>query len=628
MGGKQPIKLGGLSFPGGFVAKEVLIAEDDRALARSLSRTIEQLGYTVRLVHDGSAAIEAVREHAPALLLLDLLLPKVDGLGVVQRLRAVDRNKELHLIAMSGVYRGSSVARDLKNAGVDAFLEKPFSARDLSAHLERLLGAPEIPVEQQEAAERFDLSATPAPRVLWPPMRDGLTGVLHFQLGKRHKELLLEGGAPRALRSNLAKETLGRRLFDAGHIDQRTYQEAQRRGRATGQPQGALLVRLGAISQAQLDRALVAQARDKLLDLLSWTEGEAWFVATARAVSRGTELEGWTPVKVMLQGAGRINPSVLQRELPAYSDRRVAVVSQVLEGEELGGAGEALLSALKSETHVGSLLRDHAATLYTLWLMGAVEFQEQGASRSASGASPVLAHELEQLKKAHGSQNHFEVLGLATNATEEEARTAFVSLAKRFHPDKVGGELQALASEVFARVSEAHETLSDPEQRRNYLKQLEKRKSAHADRQAVTRIVSAEQQYRKAEDLVRRRQYPEAIEALEWALKLDPEEGEFHALLGWARFLTSPKDATARDEALEHLQKAIALAPKSPSGYYFSGKLYKACEELEKAEKMFRKVLELRPNHVEATQEVRLFELRRTRGDKGTKTLFGLGKKK
>jgi tetratricopeptide (TPR) repeat protein len=169
--------------------------------------------------------------------------------------------------------------------------------------------------------------------------------------------------------------------------------------------------------------------------------------------------------------------------------------------------------------------------------------------------------------------------------------------------------------------------LRDSEQSSKYLKKLKKGGSSDEDKAAVTRIVSAEQQFRKAEELIKRRQYPEAIAALQWALKLDPEEGEFHALLGWASFLTNPEDTSARRQAIEHMEKATVLAPKSPSGYYYLGKLHKACEELEAAEKMFRKVLEIRPEHIEASQEIRLFEIRRSKGDRGTKTLFGRPKK-
>lgn len=617
------------------MSKEVLIVEDDRTLCRALARGIEKLGYAVREVHDGSAALEAVGQSLPDLVLLDLLLPKVDGLGIVRKLRGSDRTKGMHFIAMSGVYRGSSVVRDLEGAGVAAFLEKPFSARELAAHLERLLGPPETDAVDEEDIERSDLSITPAPQLLWPPMRDGLSGVLHFQFGKRHKELLLDAGRPCAVRSNLAKETLGRRLFDAGHIDERAYQEAQRGGRATGQLQGGLLVKLGAISQAQLDRARIDQARDKLIDLLSWTEGEAWFVPNVRSVKRGTQIEGWTPRQMIVRGAGRINPSVLESELEPHRGCQATLDPSSIEGEDLGEAAGALINELRRETHVSALVREHGPTLYAMWLVGCLRFGEPGKPGEVSSpqgdSGGGLAKELEQLARKQRSRNHFQVLGLQPGASEADARKAFFDLAKRYHPDKVGAEspeVGQLASEVFARISEAHEVLRDSEQSGKYLKQLKQGGSSSEDKAAVTRIVSAEQQFRKAEELIKRRQYPEAIAALQWALKLDPEEGEFHALLGWASFLTNPEDATVRRQAIEYMEKASALAPKSPSGYYYLGKLHKACEELEAAEKMFRKVLELRPEHIEANQELRLFEIRRSKGDRGTKSLFGRGKKK
>ena len=65
---------------------EVLIVEDNRALARSLGQVLEQAGYQCRQVHDGIAALEAVGKAAPDLILIDLLLPKKDGQSVIAML--------------------------------------------------------------------------------------------------------------------------------------------------------------------------------------------------------------------------------------------------------------------------------------------------------------------------------------------------------------------------------------------------------------------------------------------------------------------------------------------------------------------------------------------------------------
>ena len=178
-----------------------------------------------------------------------------------------------------------------------------------------------------------------------------------------------------------------------------------------------------------------------------------------------------------------------------------------------------------------------------------------------------------------------------------------------------------LASQVFARLSEAHETLSDSERREAYVAQLASGGAKAADRQQVARILTAEQQFRKAEASLRRKDWDGALDAVGHALQLDPEEGEFHALHGWATFMRDPRSPETQATAREILGKATSLAPKSPSGWFYLGRLHRVCESLPEAERMFRKVLEVRPDHTEAQQELRLLERRRNEG--GGKGILG-----
>ena len=79
---------------------------------------------------------------------------------------------------------------------------------------------------------------------------------------------------------------------------------------------------------------------------------------------------------------------------------------------------------------------------------------------------------------------------------------------------------------------------------------------------------------------------------------------------------------------VEHVKKGIALSPQSPTGYYYLGQIKKACGDLPEAERMFRKTIELRANHVEAARELRLMQLRRAKGDDTVSgMLFGRKKK-
>ena len=121
---------------------EVLIVEDDRALARSLGRVLEQAGYTCRQVHDGVAALEAIGKAHPDLVLIDLLLPKKDGHSVISMLGASEATRGIPIIAMSGVMRGSDTAKSVVAAGARAFLDKPFESKVLLDRITRLIGKP------------------------------------------------------------------------------------------------------------------------------------------------------------------------------------------------------------------------------------------------------------------------------------------------------------------------------------------------------------------------------------------------------------------------------------------------------------------------------------------------------
>jgi DNA-binding response OmpR family regulator/tetratricopeptide (TPR) repeat protein len=594
---------------------EILIAEDDRQLAASLVRALEKLGYACRQVHDGAAALEAVGQARPDGILLDLLLPKKDGHSVLQTLQLGDATREIPVIAMSGVFRGRDQQAALQKAGAKAFLEKPFSVKDLQATLHRLVGRPEVEEVFESDGEQIDLALEAAPSVIWKAMAERFTGALHFKHRKRHKVLVLAEGMPNSVRSNLAREALGRRLFDAGRIDERTFKESLRATKL-GKKQGAALIDMGALTEAHLREALVKQAEDKLLEMFSWTAGSAWRQDGVREVSLSSGLGGWTPQKVMLWGVLRAESEILRRALEPYLSCQIERGPAELESK-LDFAGEhALLDALDGAEVVGDLIDEHLPALFALWKMGVVEIEGTVSQVMLAPAGPSAASIVTDLRarlEEQETQDHFEVLGISRNASAAEVRKAFLDQAKSCHPDKfvsAEGEIRELASRVFTRLSEANEVLGDAEHRQRYVDALASGGSKSADRAKVARIMTAEQQFQKAEVEARRKDWDGATEALAHALELDPEEGEFHALLGWVTFMRSPDDEEAKSQALDSLKKAISLAPQSPNGYFYLGRLHRICERIPEAEKMFRKVLELRPKHVEAQQELRLIARR------------------
>jgi len=114
----------------------VLLAEDDRATRESIVRALELEGYTVDAVGDGSAALDAIDGTPPDLVVLDLMMPNVDGLSVCRRLRA--RHDRTPILIVTARTEVSDRVSGL-DAGADDYLPKPFALDELLARVRALL---------------------------------------------------------------------------------------------------------------------------------------------------------------------------------------------------------------------------------------------------------------------------------------------------------------------------------------------------------------------------------------------------------------------------------------------------------------------------------------------------------
>jgi len=122
------------------LAKKVLIVEDEPEIQEVERMVVEDLlGCEVLLASTGEEALEVVSGVAPDLVVLDLMLPGIDGFAVAERMRTQPRLDGTRILALSGLTRQEDRAR-AKAAGCNDILDKPFDLDDLVKKIEGLVG--------------------------------------------------------------------------------------------------------------------------------------------------------------------------------------------------------------------------------------------------------------------------------------------------------------------------------------------------------------------------------------------------------------------------------------------------------------------------------------------------------
>jgi DNA-binding response OmpR family regulator len=114
----------------------ILVVEDNANLAYGLSTSLELEGHTVFVAHDGAEGLRAAREHAPDLLVLDLMLPEMDGYRVLKTLREEGRDTPVLILTARGAESDKVLGFRL---GADDYVTKPFGLLELLARVGALL---------------------------------------------------------------------------------------------------------------------------------------------------------------------------------------------------------------------------------------------------------------------------------------------------------------------------------------------------------------------------------------------------------------------------------------------------------------------------------------------------------
>ena len=118
--------------------KQILLIEDDKALRENTEELLELAGYSVNTAPNGKIGVNAAIEDVPDIIICDIMMPELDGYGVLQQLSNNEKTKQIPFIFLSAKTEHKEIRKGM-DLGADDYLTKPFDEEDLISAIESRL---------------------------------------------------------------------------------------------------------------------------------------------------------------------------------------------------------------------------------------------------------------------------------------------------------------------------------------------------------------------------------------------------------------------------------------------------------------------------------------------------------
>ena len=486
-----------------------------------------------------------------------------------------------------------------------------------------------------DTPDQGGLDAVSVPMLLAQAWRDRKTGVLQLTHGARVCEIDVRDGSPVGAESSGERDGFGSFLERTGKITAMQRAEVERVADEKACPEASAVLALRLLDAKALYAALREAARDRIADCFTWTAGQfRW------AASNDDLADGARPIDLLGlfqdQLPRRWGTERLFAELMALQDLRgdVSALDRKVTAKlaTAGAPAHQAIASLDGVRAFGQILGECAGdplAAATLWVVAhtglvrpkttaaandtpeipALDFEvevsatpgtatratrTEGTTRKdkSGDKGSAMRSEIEVLLGQLADLTHYTALGLEEDASAADIKKAYFKAAKKYHPDALArlglDDLKEPAAKVFARIAEAFETLSDADKKRAY-------DAGGSDEPQIdtARLAQAETSFRKGEILVKMGNFEGALEYLEPAVELWPEEPAYQALLGWALY---KQPATDLERASQHLEIAAGQAPDDAVVLFRLGMVMRAAGENGRANELIARARAIEPS--------------------------------
>ena len=119
------------------MARKILVVDDERHIVRLVEINLQRAGYDVVTAYDGVEALEKVKSEKPDMLVLDVMMPRMDGFEVLGKLQSDPSTSEIPVIMLTAKAQDADIFKGWQS-GVSSYLTKPFNPRELLTFVERI----------------------------------------------------------------------------------------------------------------------------------------------------------------------------------------------------------------------------------------------------------------------------------------------------------------------------------------------------------------------------------------------------------------------------------------------------------------------------------------------------------
>ncbi len=647
----------------------ILYIDDEPQLPPGFVDDVEAEGFRLVHVDDPEMASRLVRVDDPDLILMELVLSSCDGLSLLDAIRSYGGwPAQVPIIVITKGERTPELYGRALEMDVREFLTKPVLKSQLLESVRKFAGQGPEP----ESTLSGDLADFPIPEILHCLRQDAATGVLIATHRKTQRSIQLRNGSPMAVSTTGGIEAPEDFLARRNRITEKQRLAAKEQAAARNRSSGEVLIAMGAVSEEQLNAVLRCQAEEQLLQTFRWGSGPFGFFPDESIEAESKLAIDCNPAELIVlgiqHGSRAQTVSEALRDRAALYVSREEKPPYEFGSIQLSSAERVFLEHMNGDRSIREVLDSGEFSerlLYALFIAGFLVFHrdpvmmlleeagearealsrpvESRVSRPAASKPPRPAREpspsappvatagrslsvlpaaraeeagriqatLSALFQRIGSQDDFGVLGVSEQASDEEVRDAYERLVATIPSDEVTADaenLRDVAERARKRIDLAFEHLQSGDSRRAHAALSREEQNVREKKEVASRAFEAENGFRKGEGFLKLKKYDEAVEAFGMSAHLDPGEGEYAAHLGYALFLSQPKDPIVLREALEHIATGIKLSPRRETSYVYLGRIFRANGAADRARKMFERAVRIKPDCHAALLELRILE--------------------